>query len=177
MFSFNKILNLAFIALNGALIAAAAPASQTLSCFPPAAGNYSFESVAFPGELVGVGQGFVPVIEKAPPQGNLGVWTLTTADQGGYHIMNVELMETVTTVHLVESNLFLPTVSSAPATTYAIECAGANGPQYVIKAVDDDLLWETIPGTRDGDAQQGVANVEMHPADGSDEQRFLLHAL
>lgn len=48
-------------------------ASQTEFCFFPAPGNYSFESVAFTGELVGVGQGFVPVIEKAPPQGNLGV--------------------------------------------------------------------------------------------------------
>ncbi|PPQ90641.1 hypothetical protein CVT25_006624 [Psilocybe cyanescens] len=177
MFSYSKIFTLSFIAISGALSASAAPASQTEFCFFPAPGNYSFESVAFTGELVGVGQGFVPVIEKAPPQGNLGVWTLTNADQGGYHIMNVELGQSVTTVHLTESNLFLPTVTPTGATTYSIECAGANGPQYVIKAVDADQLWTTVPGTRDGDAQQGVANMEMLPANGSDEQRFLLHAL
>ncbi|PPQ79107.1 hypothetical protein CVT25_002899 [Psilocybe cyanescens] len=149
MFSYSKIFTLSFIAISGALTASAAPASQTEFCFYPTPGNYSFESVAFTGELVGVGQGFVPVIEKAPPQGNLGVWTLTNADQGGYHIMNVELGQSVTTVHLTES----------------------------IKAVDADQLWTTVPGTRDGDAQQGVANMEMLPANGSNEQRFLLHSL
>lgn len=45
----------------------------TESCLIPEAGNYAFESVAMTGELVGVGQGFVPVLEKAPPMGNLGV--------------------------------------------------------------------------------------------------------
>lgn len=101
----------------------------TKSCLIPAPGNYSFESVAMTGELVGLGQGFVLALEKAPPMGNLGVvcilagsynfelhstltrcscpqWTLTSADQGGFQITNVELARNVVTTHLVESVSF-----------------------------------------------------------------------
>ncbi len=52
-------------------------ARRTDSCVILAPGKYSIQSVALPGELVGVGQpfseGFTLVLEKAPPQGNLGV--------------------------------------------------------------------------------------------------------
>lgn len=52
-------------------------ASRAQSCVVLSPGNYSIQSVALPGELVGVGQpnanGFTLVLEKAPPQGNLGV--------------------------------------------------------------------------------------------------------
>ncbi|KAF8180123.1 hypothetical protein BJ912DRAFT_636200 [Pholiota molesta] len=178
MFSFKSLLTASLIAMAGVMKASAAPAQ---GCFIPPPGNYSLQSVAFTGELVGLGQpngvGFTLVMEKAPPQGNLGVWTLTNADQGGFHILNVEETFTVSTIHFVESNLFLPeaAVAGTPPSTYAIQCAG-NG-EFVIKAVDDDLLWTTVPGTRPGDEQQGVSTLQMLPADGSNEQHFLLNAL
>ncbi|KAF8169796.1 hypothetical protein BJ912DRAFT_1066959 [Pholiota molesta] len=156
-------------------------AAPTQGCFIPPPGNYTFQSISFPGELVRLGSaiapnndGFTLGLEKAPPQGNVGTFTLTSAEEGGFHILNVE--EGLTVATLVESNLTLPEAAfTAPPSTYAIQCAG-NG-KFVIKVVDEDLLWTTIPGTRVGDAQQGVATVEMLPADGSDAQRFLLNAL
>ncbi|KJA25304.1 hypothetical protein HYPSUDRAFT_76045 [Hypholoma sublateritium FD-334 SS-4] len=180
MFFSNKFCSLASIT-TGVLHTYAAPTSRTQSCAILAPGNYSIQSVALPGELVGVGQpfseGFTLALEKAPPPGNLGVWTLTNADQGGYTILNVELGRNVTTGALPESQLPLP-VLPVPVThgiTYAIQCAG-NG-EYVIKAVDADLLWTTLPGTGIADMEEGVASMVMEPASGSEEQHFIFNAL
>ena len=52
-------------------------APRTDSCVTLAPGKYSIQSVALPGELVGVGSPFTGVfpliMEKTPPQGDLGV--------------------------------------------------------------------------------------------------------
>ncbi|KAF8170139.1 hypothetical protein BJ912DRAFT_1066783 [Pholiota molesta] len=156
-------------------------AAPTQGCFIPPPENYTFQSVSFPGKIVRIGgaiapnsDGFTLGLEKAPLQGNVGTFTLSSAEEGGFHILNVE--EGLTLATLIESNLTLPEAAfTAPPSTYAIQCAGAG--EFIIKAVDADLVWTTIPGTRVGDAQQGVATVEMLPADGSDAQRFLLNAL
>ncbi|KAF8957036.1 hypothetical protein BDZ97DRAFT_1848077 [Flammula alnicola] len=158
---FKSLLAMSLLAM-GSVVHTAAIAAPCLLIQP---GNYNIESVGFTGELLNVGsptgEGNIIVLEKAPPQGQLGVWTLTNADQGGFHILNVELARNVSTLHLIESNLFLAQVAlaGAPATTYAIECAG-NG-EYVIKNVTDDQLWTTVAGTRLGDPQQGVANASL----------------
>ncbi len=57
-------------------------ARRTDSCVILAPGKYSIQSVALPGELVGVGPLFTGVfpltMEKTPPQGNLGVVGVST---------------------------------------------------------------------------------------------------
>ncbi|KAF8169798.1 hypothetical protein BJ912DRAFT_1086186 [Pholiota molesta] len=96
------------------------------------------------------------------------------AEEGGFHVLSVK--EGLTVATLVESNLTLPEAAfTAPPSTYAIECVG-NG-EFVIKVVDEDLVWTAVPETREGDEQQGAATVEMLPADGSGDRRFLLNAL
>ncbi|KAF9007075.1 hypothetical protein BDQ17DRAFT_1423154 [Cyathus striatus] len=175
--SFKILSAIVLFALGTTSTAVALPARQ-VSCFIPEVGNYNLVSESMVGELLGVGQTFptgnIIVMEKAPPQGDLGVWTLTTADNGGFHIQNVELGGNVTTLHLQESNLFLAQVANAgtPAETYSIECAG--GGAYAIKAVVEDQVWTAIPGSLPGDEQEGVASVELLPADGSSAQRFFL---
>ncbi|KJA25318.1 hypothetical protein HYPSUDRAFT_37817 [Hypholoma sublateritium FD-334 SS-4] len=179
----DKFFSLAFIAAASVLRTSAAPTSRAQSCVILAPGKYSIQSVGLPGELAGVGQPFdavFPIIfEKAAPQGNLGVWTLTNADQGGYTIFNVGSGRNVTTGALPESQLPLP-VLSVPGTqgvTYAIQCAG-NG-EYVIKAVDADMVWTTLPATGPGEepVEEGLATMVIEPASGSDEQHFIFNAL
>ncbi|KAF8959798.1 hypothetical protein BDZ97DRAFT_2060968 [Flammula alnicola] len=157
---FKSLLVMSLLAMGSVMHAAAqAP------CLPVTAGNYSIESAGFTGGFLTVGRpvetGNLTVLETAPPKGQLGVWTLTNADQGGFHILNIELARNVTTLHLTESNLFLAqvAVAGAPATIYGIECAG-NG-EYVIKTINEDQLWTAVAITRPVAPPRGLALASL----------------
>ncbi|KAF8994408.1 hypothetical protein BDQ17DRAFT_1431067 [Cyathus striatus] len=173
MSSFKLLAVFAFSALSAAS-AATLPVRQVTSCFPPTPGNYNIISQSMAGELVGVGQTGFLIMENIAPQGNLGVWSLTTADNAGFNIQNVELGRNVTTVHLRESNLDVTLVADAgtPADSYAIECAG--GGAYVIKAAVQDEVWTTVPATGEPYESEGYAQVMVVPANGASAQRFFL---
>ncbi|KAF8959805.1 hypothetical protein BDZ97DRAFT_2077825 [Flammula alnicola] len=172
MYFFKSLIAMSLLAMGSVMNTAAAPACSILQ-----PGNYNIESVGFPGELLDIALPSstlnVIFVEQTPPQGQLGVWALTNADQGGYHIQNVGLGQNVSTIHLIESGLFLAQVgpAGAPASTYAIECAGSG--QYVIKNVTADQLWTTVANGSPG----GLAFMELRPADGSAIQKFLFHSL
>ncbi|KAH9477436.1 hypothetical protein JR316_0009649 [Psilocybe cubensis] len=145
---------------------------EQLPCVIIPPGNYVIQSVTInPGVPLNVGLpntlGNVIIMTSSAPQPELGVWNIKPADQGGFHIQNVGLRRNVTSIHLTESNLFLPVVAvtNTPATTYAIQCAG--GGEYVIKNVVADQLWTPVPSS-----DQEVSTIELLPASGSRTQHW-----
>ncbi|KAF9485676.1 hypothetical protein BDN70DRAFT_870985 [Pholiota conissans] len=116
----------------------------------------------------------------APPFENFNLFTPSNAYKGGFYITSDVVGFTVGTIHLTESNLFLPLVASPfadppiPATTYAIERAG--GGAFVIKAIDAEVLWTSIPAVDPTDPETGNAIIQMLPADGGSHQIFFLHS-
>ncbi|KAF8190075.1 hypothetical protein BJ912DRAFT_965684 [Pholiota molesta] len=157
-----SIMLMASVMLTGAV-------PTPLPCVILQPGDYTIQSVTTtPGVPLSPGEpntfGNIIVMENNPQP---GVWRLANADQGGYHILNVGLARNVTTLHLIESNLFLPIVAPAntPAVTFAIQCAG--GGEYVIKNVDADQLF-----TPTNSALAGVSNIELLPSTGSRTQHW-----